>query len=538
MSNLNNIHVEHGYEKGAHTYYPVLIVGAGPSGIAMGCQLKEQLGCDQFRIFDRQSGIGGTWWINRYPGVACDVPGIYYSFSFSPNVKSSTFYPTGPEMARYLQSTCDKYQISDKVQLNTDVSELKWMEDEELWQVTLIHMAPGTGDLSEKERQQRIADYGEKSVYLFRETVRAKVVASAVGSLVEPKGWPEHIPGRKEFQGDIFHSARWNESIEFNGKNVVVIGTGCSAAQFVPLLTKAPYNANSVTQVMRSPPWVAPKAGPPQEVWEKFSTKVLAKFPLVTRFLRFLLFLLSEYENFTTFKMSSSNRKNRKEIEGRLMKHMKTTVPEKYHEILTPDYGYGCKRRVLDTWFSNMDDPKFHLTTQSLKSIQSTSVTLNVQRTYPTHKSMHAESPLDDVTIPADVIVLANGFDVTTWLHPLKVRGKGGKLLQDVWDERGGAQAYLGAAMDGFPNFFIIFGPNVATGHASVILATENMVNYSLHFMKPLLNGDVKTFEVKKQAELDWTKKMQDELRNTVWQDGGCNSWYKTEDGWNSTRYP
>ena len=147
-------------------------------------------------------------------------------------------------------------------------------------------------------------------------------------------------------------------------------------------------------------------------------------------------------------------------------------------------------------------------------------------------------APGQEVNVPADVIILANGFDVTTWLHPLKVIGRGGRQLHDVWNERGGPQAYLGAAMDGFPNFFIIFGPNTATGHSSVILATENMVNYSLKFMKPILNGDVRSYEVKKEAEIAYTKDIQEKLKQTVWATGGCQSWYKTDNDWNSTVYP
>ena len=146
--------------------------------------------------------------------------------------------------------------------------------------------------------------------------------------------------------------------------------------------------------------------------------------------------------------------------------------------------------------------------------------------------------PTDQIELPADVIILANGFDLSTWLHPLKVRGREGRLLQDVWDERGGTQAYLGTAMDGFPNLFIIFGPNTATGHSSVILAIENMIEYSLQFMQPILSEDVETVEVKTSAEIEWTKAIQHELKNTIWTSGGCTSWYFTETGWNATAYP
>ena len=467
-------------------------------------------------------------------------PAIFYSFSFAPNHKWQTLFPPGPEIIQYLQGVCDKYQITDKIQLNTDVSEAIWLVKEELWEVTLIHMVPGTGDLSEKNRQQRMADHGQESVYLKKERVRAKVLISAVGGLVEPKGWPENIPGRDTFEGDIFHSARWNYDVDLTGKDVIVVGTGCSAAQFVPRLTKD-YNAKSVTQIMRSPPWVMPHPDPPfgNENWEKWSPVLFTRVPGLARLCRTRIFLLAEHDFYTIFKNEPHNYEARKKIEAELIAHMKKTVPEKYHEILTPNYGVGCKRRIFDaTWFPGLNDPRVELTTQPLTSIKPKGVTLGPGRTYPDPKDITSKVPTDEVNLPADTIILANGFDLTTWLHPLRVVGKDGEVLQDVWDKRGGPQAYMGAAMDGFPNFFIVFGPNTATGHSSVILASENMVEYILKFLKPLLRGEVKTFEVKKEAEVSWTAMMQEKLKDTVWMTGGCHSWYKNAEGWNSTAYP
>lgn len=436
---------------------------------------------------------------------------------------------------------CDKYQINDKIQLNTDVTELRWLEDEEQWEVLLTHMAPGAGDLSSRDREQRIKDHGSESVILSQEVVRAKIVVSAVGGLVEPNSFPSSIPGREDFQGEIFHSARWNQEVDLNGKDIVVVGTGCSAAQFVPALTKAPYNAKSVTQVMRSPPWVVPKDPAPggKENWEKWSPFLFDMIPGLARCFRTMLFVIGEFSFFTIFKDSPKNKKNRERLEAHLLKHMRNTVPEKYHEILTPDYAVGCKRRIFDdAWFTGLNNPKCNLTTQPLTRIQPRSVTLGPGRTYPNPEDTNSQVSTEKIEIPADVIILANGFELTTWLNPLKIYGKGGALMQDVWDERGGAQAYMGTAMDGYPNFFIIFGPNTATGHSSVILATENMINYSLPFIRKILAGDVKTVEVKKEAEVAWTKGIQAKLKNTVFSSGGCHSWYKTANGWNSTAYP
>ena len=437
---------------------------------------------------------------------------------------------------------CEKYEIVDKIQLNTEVSEIRWLEEEELWEARLLHMAPGTGDLSTKERRKMMAERGRESVYLKEEIVRAKVVCPAAGGLVEPHGMPDNIPGHDQFEGAIFHSARWDSTVDLRDKDIIVMGTGCSAAQFVPRLTKEPYNAKSVTQVMRSPPWVVPRPGPglgliTPETWHKWTPRL---FPWGFGFAyRALLFVLSEIDFFLIFTGRDISAKARGKLEKRLVRHLKKVTPEKYHEILTPDYGLGCKRRVFDAfWLHSLNDPKIDLTTQPLTSIQPKGVTLGPGRTYPDPKDESSKAPTDEIQLPADAIILANGFELTTWLSPLRIVGKGGAVMQEVWDSRGGPQAYMGSAMDGFPNLFIIFGPNTATGHSSVILASENMVEYSLKFIRKILKGDVKTFDVKKEKEIAWTEKIQAALQSTVWHAGGCHSWYKTANGWNATAYP
>ncbi|KAL8795262.1 MAG: hypothetical protein Q9195_002273 [Heterodermia aff. obscurata] len=554
----NSIQVLHGYQENAYTYYPVIVVGAGESGIAVGCQLKEQLGFDQFRIFERASGIGGTWWVNRYPGVACDVlvnpsralkiclvdrpcrPALFYSFSFCPNYRWSSFHPPGREIIQYLQDVCAKYQIVDKIQLNTEVAELRYLKHEELWEVKLQHLVAGSGDLTTKERKYRIDTKGRTSVVLREETIRAKVVCSAAGGLVEPNTWPESIPGIETFEGNIFHSARWDHSVDLSGKNVIVMGTGCSAAQLVPKLPNPPYNAKSVTQLMRSPPWVVPRTQPPfgAEKWARYSPTLFTMLPGLGRAYRTIMFLTIEATFFFLFPNTSRAKKGRKKYEANLLDHMRKSVPEKYYEILTPDYGLGCKRRIFDElWFPSLSNPAIELTTLPLTSIQPNGVTLGPGRTYPDPQDRASKVPTEERKLAADVIVLANGFEAKSWLHPLRIIGKDGRLMSDVWEERGGAQAYMGSTMDGFPNFFIIFGPNTATGHSSVILASENMTRYAIRFIKRILNGDVRTVEVKKKAEMAWTKTMQEKLKDTVWT-SNCQSWYIDSKGWNATAYP
>ncbi|CAI7648786.1 unnamed protein product [Penicillium viridicatum] len=537
-SSIARIHKRHVHSKDAHTYYPVLIVGAGESGVAMGCRLKDVLGTDQFRIFDRQSGIGGTWWINRYPGVACDIPATLYSFSFAQKKDWSTLHPSGPEIAQYMADVCERYQIVDKIQLNTDVKELKWIEDDEEWEVTLSHLVPGTGDLAQHERDRIAAQDGHHKIYVKTEVVRAKVVVSGVGGLVEPKTWPKDIPGIDDFEGEIMHTARWNDQIDLKDKNVIMVGSGCSAAQVVPELAKPEANVRSITQLMRTPPWVQPDTIPPEylPLYKKWSPRLMTHVPGLASFMRRVIFLMLEKGFYDMFADTAWGRRVRPQREKKFLDYMRQLAPEEYHEILTPNYSLGCKRRIIDgTWYRSLNAPNVELTIQPLTKVNAKSVTLGLGRHYPPHTS---EGAVEVREIPADVIIMANGFETNQWLHPLKVIGREGKNLEEVWAERGGAQAYQGIAMDSFPNFFMLFGPNTATGHTSVIFATENAVNYSLKFIKPILNGHVSSYEVMEDAEREWTRQVQDALQKSVFRRGACSSWYITADGWNSSTYP
>ena len=273
------------------------------------------------------------------------------------------------------------------------------------------------------------------------------------------------------------------------------------------------------------------------DTWHKWTPRL---FPWgLGRAYRTMLFLLAEMEFFLIFTGKDMAVQARKKLENQYLAYMRKVTPEKYHEILTPNYGVGCKRRIFDAfWLHSLNDPKIELTTQPLTSLQPKGVTLGPGRSYPDPEDKDSKAPTEEVHLPADAIILANGFELKTWLSPLKVVGKGKTVLQEEWDKRGGPQAYMGLAIDDFPNFFIIFGPNTAQGHSSVILASENMVEYTLKFIKKILNGDVKTFEIKKEKEVAWTERMQRDLKGTIWHTGGCHSWYKTANDWNATAYP
>jgi cation diffusion facilitator CzcD-associated flavoprotein CzcO len=457
-------------------------------------------------------------------------PAVFYSFSFAQKKNWTTLQPPGPEIAEYLAGVCAKYGIVDKIQLNTEVTQLRWLEEEEEWEVTLAHLVPGTGDWSAKERQDKVAAEGEHSVYVATEIVRAKIAVSAVGGLVEPKVWPKEIPGIESFEGDFIHTARWKTDVNLKGKDVIVIGTGCSAAQVVPELIKPPYNVKSVTQLMRSPPWVQPWFPPDQiELWDRYVPTLMQRIPGLMRLVRFYVFCTTEHQWFQMFANNSYTHKNRPAVESHFLSYMRKIVPPQYHDLMTPKYQIGCKRRIIGgySWLQSLNNPNVELTSRPLRSVQPRSVTLGA-----------TPNEAEEIQVPADAIILANGYETNAWFHPLRVLGKDGKSIHDVWEERGGPQAYLGIAMDKFPNFFMVFGPNTATGHSSVVLASENAVNYSLKFIDLILKGEISTWEVKEEAERNWTDKVQTTLKRTTFHQGGCTSWYKNDRDWNSSVYP
>ncbi|EED23726.1 flavin-binding monooxygenase, putative [Talaromyces stipitatus ATCC 10500] len=528
------------YDRHGYTYYPVAIIGAGESGIAMGCQLKQQLNFDQFRIFERRSGIGGTWWSNRYPGVACDIPAILYSFSFAQNPKWTSMFPSGREIAAYLADVCAKYEIVDKLQFHTEVTEMRWLEDEEEWEICITHLAPGTGDWSEAERRDKAATEVPQSVYLATEKIRAKIVISAVGGLVEPQEIPKNVPGFDIFEGELTHTARWDEDIDVKGKDVVVVGTGASAAQVVVSLSSSDYGAKSVTQLLRTAPWIKPDDDGKQltdETLQQLSW-YFQYIPGFQRAYRSLVFFLLEHEFFLIFSNTNYSRKYRKGEEEKYRRFLKKTAPAKYLDMLTPDYDLGCKRRIIGSdWLRSLHRPNVNLTSRRLKSVNAHSVTLGAP-TYPRNAQNKHDADEGEVQLPADILILANGYRTNEYLHPISMIGRGGRSIHDVWKERGGPQAYLGIAMDKFPNFFMLFGPNTTTGHTSVILGSENAISYTMRLVTPILKGTVSTWEIKEKAELEWANKVQDELKKTPFNNGSCTSWYTNDRGWNSTSYP
>ncbi|KAL7274591.1 hypothetical protein RUND412_002490 [Rhizina undulata] len=488
----------------AKQYSEIIVIGAGASGIATAVQLKRKFGgYENFTIYERDSDLGGTWWANTYPGCACDVPAPLYSYSFAQNPNWSTFYPSQPELLEYFNNVADRYKVRPHIKFNTEVVLCEWMQSRSLWKLHLKKRTAGDGKGA-----------GEEWIH------EAKIVISCVGCLVEPKECD--IPGKEEFKGDIFHSARWNHNVNLEGKNVIVIGNGCSATQFVPIITPT---AKSVTQFARSKHYIVPRIKVPgvsDEAYNKNSQAVFKYIPFSEQSVRLIIALEAE-RLWGLFKINSRGARMRKELRELSIDFMKSGAPKKYWEALLPDFEIGAKRRIIDgNYLPILSAPNFHLSTTPVAKILPNEIVTASGDHYP-----------------GDAIVLANGFKTNDWLSPLEVRGINGRSMNEHWKAIGGPGAYNCTSCAGFPNFFMIVGPNTLTGHTSVLIATENTVNYALKLLKCVIKGDVEYVDIKEEKEKEYIDNIQAGLQKTVYSSNGkTGSWYIREDGWNSSTYP
>ncbi|KAE8353276.1 hypothetical protein BDV28DRAFT_165050 [Aspergillus coremiiformis] len=498
--------IRNAYDGTPQVFYPVVVIGAGPSGIATACRLKQKCGFDQFRIFDRQDGIGGTWWANRYPGVVSRrsqdiLPTVFYSFSFAPNYHSRTIFPTGREYVEYLHSVAERAELIDKIQLNTEVISMEWIEQDAEWELWICHRNPEreTGTTEE----QSTSHHGKRE-----EVIRAKVVISAVGILSKPNEWPADVPNRDAFDGQILHSSQWPVESDLDEKDIVLVGSACSAAQIAPALLRS--NIKSLTHIIRTPPWFVPRMEEPggEAAYAKWAPWIYSTIPG--------LGFLREHVRL------------RQQAEASCLAHMRALAPAKYHAMLTPTYSLGSRRRIFDNnWLKSMSDPRYTLTNRSLLSVQGTEVTVGSKEPNP---------PEEPDVYHADVLILATGFNATPFLQSVAVHGRQGLSMHGIWATRGGAHAYMGTAMDGFPNFFMIMGPNTFVGHTSAIMSIENNIDYVLRLIQPVLRGDVESLEPKATAVQSWLHDIRRDMKDTLFE--GCPSWYNGNGAYNSVMYP
>ena len=456
------------------------IVGAGFGGVGIGIQLKQSDLAD-FTIFERGETVGGVWRANTYPGAACDVPSHLYSFSFAPGFDWTRRYAPGPEIRSYLERTTDEFGLRPQIRFGTEVTEASFDEPTGRWTLT-------TGE-------------GEKHEF--------DLLVSACGQLTRPA--IPAVPGVEEFEGAAFHSAEWDHDQDLAGRRVAVIGTGASAIQFVPEI--AP-EVERLTIYQRSAPWIIPKIDRPYPAWER---SLFRRFPPRVAAARIGLFAF--FETFTyaftgkpwvaaPFRALADWERRRRLADPELLAKA------------TPDYALGCKRVLFTAeWYPTLTRPNVELLDGPVERITPTGVV----------------GP-DGVEREADTIIWGTGFHSHNFVAPMQVHGLDGRELNEFWGQR--PEAYLGTTISGFPNMFVLYGPNTNHGSGSVPFTLECQFRYILDAIARLRAGGFRYIDLRPETQEEWRREIAERSARTVWTTGGCGNWYINSNGENTNNWP
>ena len=498
----------HGDDKRAPTWnkqqiapdrpFTVAIVGAGMSGIIAGYRLK-QAGVP-YVIFDKNTDVGGTWLENTYPGCRVDIPNHYYSYSFAQRDDWPQFYSPQEELRRYFSSCVDEFGIRQHIRLGTEVTSIEFDDESANW--TLCLNGPD----------------GE-------ETFEAQAVISAVGQLNRPQ--LPSIEGRDSFAGASFHSAQWDHGIDLTGKRVAVIGTGCSSAQFVPIIAE---HVQTLEVFQRTPNWMFPSPNYHESVPDGFQW-LLSHVPSYRQWYRFWLF----YRGAETLRPISEvdpqwpDQEHSVSPLNDMMRQMLTEAlavqyvdrPDLLAKVI-PDYPPAAKRIIVDNgvWAAALHRDNVQLTTTEIaKIVPEGIVTVDGE--------LHA----------VDVIIYGTGFQASKFLTPMKVVGKGGVDLHHRWD--GDARAYLGTTVPGFPNFFLLYGPNTnIVVNGSIIWFSECEVRYVLEYIHALLAGGHRGLDCRPEVHDAYNAEVDAANERMVWGVSTVNSWYKNSSGRVAQNWP
>jgi cation diffusion facilitator CzcD-associated flavoprotein CzcO len=455
----------------------VVIVGAGFSGIGMAIALLKE-GRSAFVILERAEHLGGTWRDNTYPGCACDIPSHLYSYSFEPRADWSRMYPPQPEIQAYLEEVAGKYGVTPFIRFGRTVTSMTW--EGRFWRVA-------TADGQE---------------------ITARIVASGMGGLSNP-AIPQ-LKGAERFAGAAFHSAQWDHGYDFKGKSVAVIGTGASAIQFVPQI--AP-KAAKLHVFQRTPPWVVPKGDRPMRAWER---RLFRLAPFSQIWLRRAIYCGLE------IRAPAFGQPERLKAAQKLAKRFMDSVikdPE-LRQKLTPDYVMGCKRILISNdYYPTLNRPNVELVTEPIDEVTAGGI-------------VTADGRLREV----DAIVYGTGFAAMDPLYRVEVRGEGGRRLAEDWAH--GAQAYLGLTVAGYPNLFFLMGPNTGLGHNSMIYMIESQIRYVMDAIRLMERRGAAAMEVKPQVQAAFNTDLQQRIAGSVWNAGGCKSWYLNAEGRNVSLWP
>ncbi|KAK2591269.1 hypothetical protein QQS21_011050 [Conoideocrella luteorostrata] len=424
----------------------LIIIGAGFSGICALIKTLQKLPDAKVAVFEKADSVGGTWAKNTYPGLSCDIPSQLYSYSFALNPDWQNVYASQPEILAYIKDIVSSLGISERIQLGQECTAVEWVHDESLWRVKLTDRANGRNYLR-----------------------YARFLMTGVGFCDIPNG-TENIRNVEKFKGRIFHSANWDHSFDFDNKDVIVVGNGCSANQFVPHLVNET-SVRKVTQVVRSSHWIAPKNDCVISKWHK---RLCRNFPAFAQLSR--LWIAAKLDlSFNAFKAGIIGDMLRTVIQMRLTSYMRRLSPPGYHDMLLPDYDFGAKRPVMDHgYLSALHDSRLTL-------IRSCSLTILSPREVECDNGQLLE---------ADAIIMANGFKTQGFLAPIRVTGEEGQELHQVWNQNGNfPSAYMGVCAAGFPNLFFLTGPNTLPSGHSTLVGVECSVEYILRIMSPFLKN-------------------------------------------------
>lgn len=470
----------------------ISIIGGGFGGISVALSCLKKLKEEDFVVFEKHKEFGGTWWANTYPGCASDIPAVWYSFFEEMNSNWSTFRPPQYEMEEYILGVIEKYNIRRNARFHTDIDEARYNDDEGTWTV-----------------KGRDVETGQRIEHT------SQILVSARGGLVYPNQL--NTPGLEKFEGVYMHSAQWNHDVSFKGKKVVVVGNGCSATQVIPALLQE-YEPESIVQVVRSKHYIMPPF--PSIVQYLYRLFSLTRFTLV--FYRFLIASMAE-ARYPLFKGNGLIARFVRWINTRQsVNYMKKACPKQYQDLVIPEFKIGCKRMIYDKYYlPSLHDPRIDVTDDQIVRIEGNNVILKSGK-----------------RIEADIIVACTGYDLRAGFMNCQFFGKNNTNIDELW-EKEGVTAYETIMVRDCPNFFLIGGPNSATGHSSVVLAIENGCKYFEILASKILAKKYKTIEVKTKSYYEWFSTIQAELSRAVFgtKFGGCVSWY-AEGGVNFTAYP
>jgi cation diffusion facilitator CzcD-associated flavoprotein CzcO len=457
----------------------VAVIGSGFSGLCMGIKLKEA-GIEDFLILEKDAVFGGTWRVNHYPGAACDIPSHLYSLSFAQSADWSRKFPRQSELLEYTEGIVRDHGLQPHLRLDTALHSAHYDEARGRW-----HLCTSQGELS------------------------ARMVVMGGGALSKPI-LPQ-VVGLENFRGTMFHSARWDHDYDLRGKRVAVIGTGASAIQFIPEVVK---QAVHVDVYQRTPPWVLPRPDRPITSVERWLLKHVKPLQSLYRGLTY-----GQYEmRYVAFAKWTWLMRF---IQAGALRHIRKQIPanEVLRAKVTPNYTFGCKRLLLSSdYYPALGRSHVDLITDGIAQVREGSVvtTSGEERA-------------------VDAIIFGTGFNVEDVLQAVDIRGRGGRQLHETGEH--GAEAYKGISFVGFPNFFMITGPNTGLGHNSMIYMIESCVTYVMQAIKAIRAQNLHGLEVRADVSQQYNKVLQARFRGTVWS-SGCKSWYLNDAGRNLVLWP